>query len=67
MSPKLKKFSSDTPDLQLGHMYPQETPEVYFFMGPHLALGALNPYFPRYTIAVCVHGNQTKCFPTIFV
>jgi hypothetical protein len=38
-----------------------------FFMGPHLPLGALNPYFPRYTIAVCVHGNQTKCFPTIFV
>jgi hypothetical protein len=38
-----------------------------FFMGPHLTLGALNPYFHRYAISVCVHGNQTKCFPTIFV
>lgn len=38
-----------------------------FFMGPHLALGTLNPFFPRYTLWVSVHANQTKCFPTIFV
>jgi hypothetical protein len=36
-----------------------------FFMSPHLALGALNPCFPRYTISVCVHANQTKCFPPL--
>jgi hypothetical protein len=30
MSTKLQKFASDTSDLQLGQIYPQETPEVHF-------------------------------------
>ena len=29
-----------------------------FLMGPHLPLGALNPYFPRYTLSVSVHANH---------
>jgi hypothetical protein len=66
MSTKLQKVSSDI-RLAVGTNISPGNARSSFFMGPHLALGALNPYFPRYAIAVCVHGNQTKCFPTIFV